>query len=252
MNQISTSTIYRNIKFEAKRKQVKIGELEEKAGVSPGYFSRLSGKDDKNSAIDIIMKVADILNISLELLLTVKLEDKTPTERLVLDFINRLSSSTAQDNLSWRIQEKDDLLPLLDEINSPDPPLFTTMKRADGTYEIVDYSFKSLFNAANLLDGNSLLASDDKLGTIYLMKVRNGGVCGFELYLYNWGATDAIACGYQKDDDGCFGSLCTLYDTALESCRHIQISDRGKKAIRSYLSEKIPQSCEIFADDIPF
>ena len=90
MKQVSASVLYNNVKFAAKQKQMKIGDIEEKAGVSPGYFSRLAGKDDRNSTIDALMNVADLLGVSFELLLTSDLESKTPTERLVLDFISAL------------------------------------------------------------------------------------------------------------------------------------------------------------------
>ncbi|MFA6935530.1 MAG: helix-turn-helix domain-containing protein [Sphaerochaetaceae bacterium] len=74
MKQVSASVLYNNVKFAAKQKQMKIGDIEEKAGVSPGYFSRLAGKDDRNSTIDALMNVADLLGVSFELLLTSDLE----------------------------------------------------------------------------------------------------------------------------------------------------------------------------------
>lgn len=254
LKQVSASVLYNNVKFAAKQKQMKIGDIEEKAGVSPGYFSRLAGKDDRNSTIDALMNVADLLGVSFELLLTSDLESKTPTERLVLDFIKRLASSTAEDNISWQTFKHDDLLPPeYSEINDYDPPQFSAIQRKDGTYEVTDYQFKSMFNPEAQLDGDSFIAHDANLGAIFLMKVRYGAEPGLELYLFNNGVTDAIAWGYQSDADGCYGPLSSLYTTALESSRHIQISSRAKDALRIFLSNEAPKKQSGWTgDDIPF
>lgn len=255
MKQISATTLYSNIKYLAKQNQMKLGELEDKVGVSPGYFSRLSGKDVKNSAIDVLVKLSDTLDVTLDLLLTVDLESRTPTERLVLSFIQRLSSATAQDNLAWRIFSENDLLPSYpDDVNSPDPPEFSEILRNDGTYDIREVNFKSFYDGQwTKLDDDSLIAYDPELGSVYLMKIRTLEDCGFELYLYNNGATDAIACGYQKDGDGFYSSLYSLYNTALEACRHVQLSTRAKEVLQNFLAGKKPINPEAWsADDIPF
>ena len=75
-----------NISFLLKEKGKKIGELETEAGVSVGYISRTSKDENAKPGIDFILKVAEALNISVDMLLKVDLTDLTPTEKYLLSF----------------------------------------------------------------------------------------------------------------------------------------------------------------------
>lgn len=59
-----------NIAFLIEESNIKIGELESKIGVSKGYFSRQT-----NPSIEIIMRTAETLNVSVDELLKVNLSD---------------------------------------------------------------------------------------------------------------------------------------------------------------------------------
>ena len=55
------------MKYLLKKKGMKIGELERHLGVTPGYFSRCTGK--KKISLVLMIMVADYLNVSIEKLL---------------------------------------------------------------------------------------------------------------------------------------------------------------------------------------
>ena len=70
MKRISNNIIVNNIRQLAKVKGMPIGNLEEKVGVSKGYFSRLEGSN-KDMLLGIVVATANILNCTLdELVLT--------------------------------------------------------------------------------------------------------------------------------------------------------------------------------------
>ena len=92
-----------NIYHLAKSKNIKIGDLESAAGVSAGYISRLNKADTKTSpSIEMLAVVADMLGVSLDALLYHDYESLTPTEKYVVDFLEKLRSKTHSNEEIWR------------------------------------------------------------------------------------------------------------------------------------------------------
>lgn len=58
-----------NVRYVAKRKGLKIGEIEKEVGVRIGYFSRKS-QTDTSTSLEVIYKTAKILDVSIDELCT--------------------------------------------------------------------------------------------------------------------------------------------------------------------------------------
>lgn len=117
--------LFDNIAYLLKEHDMKVGELETKAGVSVGYISRTKEGNAK-PGIDFIMKAANILNVSLDTLLTVNLRALTPTEKYLITFLEKLIRDTNDDKLDWNIETASSLNRLLgtNGANQGQHPLF--------------------------------------------------------------------------------------------------------------------------------
>lgn len=71
MKNIAAKNIYPNVKLLCKKQKIKIKELENKIGVSAGYFSRIAhAHGEKSIGIDKVISAANILNVTLDELLS--------------------------------------------------------------------------------------------------------------------------------------------------------------------------------------
>ena len=99
-----------NIYGLSKQKNMKIGELESKAGVSAGYLSRLNKEDSTASpSIEFLAVIATELDISLDTLIGAELVKLTSTEEYILNFLKRLIVDTESDKLVWLRETKQEL-----------------------------------------------------------------------------------------------------------------------------------------------
>lgn len=61
-----TELVASNVRYLAKKKGIKIGEIERQCGVALGYFSRKDRLGDTSIPINTVMIAANILDISLD------------------------------------------------------------------------------------------------------------------------------------------------------------------------------------------
>ena len=123
--ELNKKLLFENITFLLREKGMKIGELEKEAGVSPGYISRSKDGTSK-PGIEFIMKVAEVLDVSVDTLLNVNLNSLTPTEWYLITFIEKLKEDTVEDKLDWRRNSADSYNRLEADINGfVDHPLFS-------------------------------------------------------------------------------------------------------------------------------
>ena len=102
MNTINLTIIYNNIKTLAKKLNIRMSEIEEAAGVSPGYMSRLAQKngDTANTALlGVIASASKKLSVSIESILFSDLSSMSPEEEKMLQFIYNMDGGTSPSNL---------------------------------------------------------------------------------------------------------------------------------------------------------
>lgn len=98
-----------NISYLIKKHDLKIGEIENSAGVSAGYISRASKDEKSKPGVEFVMKIAELLQINVDTLLRADLTNATPTEKYLMSFLGKLNSDTITDSLDWIRESKEEL-----------------------------------------------------------------------------------------------------------------------------------------------
>ena len=102
MSSYNREVFLTNIYYLAKQKGIKISELESAAKVSPGYISRIKKETNKTAPnVEFVANIANELEMSIDTLITHPLDSKTPTELLMIRFIDALIKQTTEDELVW-------------------------------------------------------------------------------------------------------------------------------------------------------
>lgn len=249
-----------NIYFLAKKKGIKIGDLESAAGLSAGYISRLNKADTKTSpSIEMLVVVADMLGVTLDALLNHNFEELTPGEKYMVDFLSKLIEKTTDNDEIWKRESYSKLSNIRqNQHGDPDHPLYawlTSTEVGGGGYpeEITYIGYNSLFREAenvSCCDDGYILTFADKF--LYLMKVivptemdDRGNTAEYEYELYmvdrNWNVS--IVCHSTWDEDSPYNQpLADLYAAAADSSKHPILSSTVKSAIDEYMR----------VDDLPF
>ncbi len=66
------------IRLKREEKKISLSSLAKEIGISPGYLSQIENGKKTNPKLDIILKVADVLDIELEVLLGIDPERDSP------------------------------------------------------------------------------------------------------------------------------------------------------------------------------
>lgn len=91
-----------NIYTLAKLYGLKIGEVEDKAGISRGYVSRLKkGGEEVKMQSDTVKKVADVFGCSVKAILCHDLKDMCKDDLYYFDFVLKLYDDTEHGRVIW-------------------------------------------------------------------------------------------------------------------------------------------------------
>ena len=265
-----------NIRYLANKLNKKIGDLETLAGVSTGYISRIN-KDDSSAALsaEALMKIADELDVNLELLLKTDLEGLSSTENFLLNFIKKLTLDTDKDDLIWEKISKQQMLAYdKEKVESKQYPLLFV----EG--ELLEYSDdeQAIYGEEIIVSKppNRSIKQECINGDWFSCHLSNGK----NIYLTNnqiWHSSSELVKGVLElymvdyyDDDNYDGRetgwiedfLCSTYDSKqalkiaienlhksiLASSGRLHLDDRVKNSIEQYLNP----TKTLFDDEIPF
>ena len=242
MQKIDKTLLARNIKYIAEQKGMKIGALEKKIDVSTGYFSRLANEESKSgsSQLDIIFQAANILEISINMLISADLSSLTPNEKLLFEFFDKVQKDTAEENIVWEMESQK---MLNDEDYASKHPLFQ-MDEYDNFY------YKSQFDTDALISADCFKCAINGT-TLYLMSVfcKETNSNGFELYfvtkrkfkqdlmknLKEKTVVEKICKAYPNSN--LYNQISSLYNDAAESSRHLKLSDSVLSTIKEYINQ---------------
>ena len=91
-----------NIYALAKERGIKIGDLEESAGVSKGYLSRVAKPDYQGSPpIEMLDAAAKQLGVGIDYLVNYSPDAFSESEQFVMRFIDKLARQTEAGKLEW-------------------------------------------------------------------------------------------------------------------------------------------------------
>lgn len=94
-----------NIYALAKEQGIRIGDLEESAGVSRGYLSRVAKPDYQGSpSIEMLDAVAHQLGVGIDYLVNFSADALSESEQFVMRFLDKLATQTEAGKLEWRYE----------------------------------------------------------------------------------------------------------------------------------------------------
>jgi len=236
-----------NIYFLAKKNNLTLGKLEEMVGVSQGYLSRLKVTSVIN--VELLIKIANVFNVSLEDLIWINFASLTETDEYILRFLEKLSKDTDNDSLVWTLEAEEDLLNL--DINYASEndayvshPLFKVVSENTG----VDasgypaYSYKAIYNRGKGLDfsinGNCFFVDIASEARVYLMSVINNstGVTGYDVYINKRNDASELLCSTVDSPDSYFSdAIMCLYVKVKRSMGRNHIKPLIKNLIDDYM-----------------
>lgn len=165
-----------NIYALAKEKGLKIGDIEEKAGVSKGYLSRIN-KEDSTSipTIDLLASIAEQLGVGIDFLVNFPRGVLSPNEEFVYQFIDKLMRGTMAGKLDWVVET---VGILSEDTDSPvSNPLVRTTKNysdeAEVWYDTHAYTSAIYSDGGTEVVGNCYHAAlPTSRMTVYLNSIR--------------------------------------------------------------------------------
>lgn len=113
-----------NIYAIAKEKNIKIGDMEEKAGVSKGYLSRINKENNTTSpSIEVLASIAETLSVTVDMLMNGDFASMNANEKFVFDFLGKLNSETEKGYVQWEKETPKELKRVKYYDGQPDHPL---------------------------------------------------------------------------------------------------------------------------------
>lgn len=234
-----------NIYYIAKQKGIKIGDIEEAAGVSTGYISRLNKEDNKAvPGIDFLVSVTDTLGVSLESILKCDYKMLTEDELRVVNFQNKLIQQTLAYKLAWKKQSNLEITAMHynDEDHDfyPEHPLMT--KCFDKKNDEETARFYSSFYPDYTSTIKRIYTTDlNNVTRLYILEIEctsrqtNESFDVYEMYMCKY---DKIpVCCARKDGLSSFISLFDSLFTAVEnSSSHMQLTSATRDILDAYIS----------------
>ena len=236
-----------NIYALAKDKGLKIGDMEEKAGASKGYLSRLN--KEGNTAvppIDFLNSIADQLGVSLDFLVNYKKDQLTEGEDFLLKFLDKVQHRTICGKLEWQC-ESESLIN--DGPGSPvDNPLVNIVEEYSDEFDkfYKRYRFNSRFGDARLIGytyHTDLAGSNAK---IYIMKVHYliEEKTGFphysmpmhEIYLVEKNIIPLCSSFFVRSYTPLKDKITELYNAIETATSRIGLSKDSKKLMENFMS----------------
>ena len=240
-----------NIYAIAKRRGVKIGELEEKAGVSKGYLSRIN-KDDNNAipSIELLDSIAGQLNVGIDYLVNFSDAELSPNEQFVYQFIDGLMRKTLSGKLDW-LYETMSILDADNDAPVKNPLVGTTKNYSE---EADEWYFTHVYHSGIYgdgwvrIDGNCYfteIKTNNGLtrSTVFLNKVRyNSATIGvsldvpaIEVYLTAGGDIHPICSTYYVTESLSF-AINNLYDAVASVPSRITLDSKARETMKDFIN----------------
>ena len=228
-----------NITYLAKSKGIKIGDIESVAGVSAGYLARINKEESKASpSIELLVNVANRLEVSLDTLITIDCSSISPAEQYVIGFLTKLIENTESGEEHWWLEAGKTMEACGVNIDSgfAQHPLFRN--RSDDSNEV---EYNSLFHleesVEHCYDAFRLVFFGRAL---YITKIdfcygsSEGTKTEFEFYSVKNHKVEPICSSANKTFETI---LSNLYHVAEKSSKEPSVSKDLRSDIDSYLIE---------------
>lgn len=238
-------TCINNLYYLAKKRGIKVGELESACGASNGYLSRLKQEDNTTvPGIEFLSLAAQKLSVSVDALIGFDFSAATPNEEYLHDFLDKVVLRTESDDLVWEEDPDGDnsTFPVNEEGTSLHPLFRSWFEDGDLHREYVS-TFRPHFPdffPVGMFKCN--LTGDKKLYLVEVMhdQLPHGSLSEWtELEVYIIGPHHEVSpvCHTVNDEKGVLDDdLKRLYDAVQESVTHPHFSQDVKTTIDEFMS----------------
>lgn len=252
-----------NIHYLIKQQGKKIGEVENEAGMSSGYLSRVSKDQFTKPGIDFIFNVASILKVSIDTLVSIDLAALTPTESYLMNFIEKLCDDTMADKLDWNRESADSLNRLsYDKKGNVKHPLFSVERFEDGDeYDTPEYITEVVFvshsfDCNTFIDNdcfNLRLKNDSYIHLMHIVKRRykQGDPNPRAIELWMTGNGDKQYLCSNTDNSPLSKLLVGLYTIVSEYSKHPKVKKELRYVIDAFMKDDIEDD-PVNDDELPF
>ncbi len=236
-------TIY----YLAKEKGLKIGDLEEKAGVSKGYLSRINKEGNTSiPSIELLCSIAEQLGVSVDYLVNYRAFEPTEGEAFLMKFLDKVLHRTVCGKLEWQCENESVVHE--DSASPVDNPLVSIVDGYSAEFDVLykTHQFNSRFGNAVLI-GNTYHTDMPGSGAkIYIMKVHylektEDGSTGhtfpmYEIYLVGKEIIPLCSSYYVRTGIPLMDKITELYKTIETSTSRIGITNDSKKLMEYFMS----------------
>lgn len=258
---------------------VKIGMIEKDAGVRLGYMSRLEKLDNSSEpTLEFVATAARMLGVSIDFLISANIDEVTPTEKYVLEFIKKVADDSKSGNLYWhrepnqKLNNPTDLYsefgPAPHPLQSPDDDSMD----CNGNYRVASFFSRFYPEKAIQVTGNVYRSRlEDAESDMYILPCTinmddncvEGQAC-YEIYLVAPDKSVVPLCNTIMACDLIKSAVKDLYMQIEVLASHVNIDNKARSVIDAYLNKdkkvlsktfKVPEpsSDDFMTDiDLPF
>lgn len=249
---------FANIRSLLKDGDVKIGQIEREAGVRLGYMARLEKPDNTSEpTMEFVLSAAKMLGVSVDFLVSAKINEITPNETYILKFIKSILKDTSEGTICWKREtakllnkEHNDY-----ETNERPHPLFVYSEESrDGQGNPCIAYYGSAFFPENRVSvaGNAFNAELPRTSNrlyvvpclIYEDDSDKGKPC-YEMYIVDYNNEAVPICSSLLTCDTVSDAIKDMYFSILEASSHIQITDKARSVLDAYMGIK-PAADSVF------
>lgn len=229
-----------NIYTLAKKKSLKICEVEDKSGVSPGYLSRLSKEGCKTiPGIDFLMSVSQVLNVSLEGLLTCDYSSLTDDENKTINFLTKLIKDSNESLLVWKNESFDDRNSIILDENGyrATHPLMEYFPDEDNPCIETRFCSKFHIDTSSWITEcfSTVINNSAQLFLLYVNYISSEKKSGYELYMLTNNKLLPICYALDNSDSYNTQLLISLMSSAKSSSSRTHLDEEAKFEIDLYL-----------------
>lgn len=237
--QYDKNRLVSNIEYLLKKRNIKVGDLESKCGVSTGYISRLKNNEsnDVSPSAEVLLKLSMNLNVSLTSLLCSDYEAMTETELFLQMFLVDMISKTEKNQILWdryasyciydeTFDDNQTRLPIIDSYPSGygNENLFYRSMFTEKAMAVDKYYYTLFLNG----DFYYLIpVSSEDTGTM------------FELYILLANQSFKKVCCSDGETHSAIAKLLNdLFTSVEKSCKQVRIDDDVKKSLEDFIFGK--------------
>ena len=208
-------------------------------------------------SIDFVASVAKALGVTVDAIINNDYATSTPTEKFLLDFIDRLLSQTIADELDWKKETVKQLWDIgYDDNGNANHPLFSMDFEAYEPHAI----YNSRFNSTHIVSGDCFYLNlpGVESTSVYLMCVDEPNVeClpfevrDYELYMVKNQKVQPL-CHALPMGSRFHSALSSLYAAVKESSKHPKLDADVMSAINAFMRGPVFAKNDEFDGDLPF